>query len=308
MTATLSNNNNFGGGIGGIGGIGRMSDEDYETEFKTDTDTTATATATAEDKMRWAFSQAAKQHAAENKKRLTSKTRSVYRMAANTRVNRAFQELDAKLQKQRQIQEDTPAEMPMSESDFQLLKQAIENFEVRLIVHDSTTLSELKEQRTQTTNEMADIASTINTIASVAAVAAAASAASAASGDSIAKYVELIVSYKQKESDLKDWISALATEIRRIEPSSGCGYRESPPAPAVPSQHVQIANSSGKTLRNILSRETIQRKFISLHTLTQAIRKELLEFLTDECRRKDRAEVVQQIKASCLAAKTQKQC
>lgn len=304
MTATLSNNNNFGGGIGGIGGIGRMSDEDYETEFKTDT--TATATAAAEDKMRWAFSQAAKQHAAENKKRLTSKTRSVYRMAANTRVNRAFQELDAKLQKQRQIQEDTPAEMPMSESDFQLLKQAIENFEVRLIVHDSTTLSELKEQRTQTTNEMADIASTINTIASVAAVAA---AASAASGDSIAKYVELIVSYKQKESDLKDWISALATEIRRIEPSSaGYGYRESPPAPAVPSQHVQIANSSGKTLRNILSRETIQRKFISLHTLTQAIRKELLEFLTDECRRKDRAEVVQQIKASCLAAKTQKQC
>ena len=122
--------------------------------------------------------------------------------------------------------------------------------------------------------------------------------------------MELIVSYKQKESDLKDWISALATEIRRIEPSSGYGYgyREPPPAPAVPSQHVQIANSSGKTLRNILSRETIQRKFISLHTLTQAIRKDLLEFLTDECRHKDRAEVVQQIKASCLAAKTKKQC
>jgi hypothetical protein len=297
MTATLSSSNHFGS-IGGIGGIGRMSDEDYETEFKTDT--TATG-----DKMRLAFSQAAKQHAAENKKRITSKTRSVYRMAANSRVNRAFQELDAKLQKQRQIQEDTPAAMPMSESDFQLLKQAIENFEVRLIVHDSTTLSELKEQRTQATNEMADIASTINTIASVASAAA---AESADSGDSIPKYVELIISYKEKESDMKDWVSALATEIRRIDPSSGCGYRESPPAPAVPSQHVQIANSSGKTLRDILSPETIRRRFISLHTLTQAIRKELLEFLTDECRRKDRAEVVQQIKNSCLAAKTQKQC
>ena len=197
-------------------------------------------------------------------------------MGANSRVNRALQDLDTKLQQQSQ-----PA---MTESDFQLLKQAIENFQVRIIVHDSTTLDELKEQRTQSTNEMATMA----------AMAAAAS---------IAEHADFVQSYKEKESDLTEWATVLSAEIRRVEPF-GFASRFSPAV--VPSQHVQIAHTSGNTLRNILSPQTIRRKFISLNTLTQTIRKELLEFLTDESRGKDQAEVVQQIKNSCLAAKKQK--
>jgi hypothetical protein len=260
------------------GGISRMSDNEYDAEYNTGGTPrpgTSSSSSSSSAMMRWTFSQAAKQYAAENKLRLRAKTRTEYRMGANSRVNRALQDLDTKLQQQSQ-----PA---MTESDFQLLKQAIENFQVRIIVHDSTTLDELKEQRSQSTNEMA-------------AMAAAAS---------IAEHADFVQSYKEKESDLKEWHSTLSAEIRRIEPY-GFISRMSPTV--VPSQHVKIAHTSGNTLRNILSPETIRRRFISLNTLTQTIRRELLEFLTDESRGKDRAEVVQQIKNSCLAAKKQKKC
>jgi hypothetical protein len=265
------------------GGISRMSDNEYDAEYNTGGTPrpgTSSSSSSSSAMMRWSFSQAAKQYAAENKLRLKSKTRTEYRMAANSRINRALQELVTKVQKKAQ---ENPTEA-MPESDFQLLKQAIENFQVRIIVHDSTTLDELKEQRTRMTNEMADLAS-------CAAVAE--------------HHADFVQSYKEKESDLKEWHSTLSAEIRRIEPY-GFISRMSPTV--VPSQHVKIAHTSGNTLRNILSPETIRRRFISLNTLTQTIRRELLEFLTDESRGKDRAEVVQQIKNSCLAAKKQKKC
>jgi hypothetical protein len=74
----------------------------------------------------------------------------------------------------------------------------------------------------------------------------------------------------------------------------------------VPSQHAQISRSSGLTLQNILSPETIRHKFVSLNALTKAIRSDLLVFLTNDSRAKDRAIVVQQIKESYAAASVAK--
>jgi hypothetical protein len=71
----------------------------------------------------------------------------------------------------------------------------------------------------------------------------------------------------------------------------------------VPSQHAQIARSSGITLQNILSPETSRRMFLSLNALTRAIRSDLLAFLANDFRSKDHAIVVQQIKNSRTAAK-----
>ena len=182
-----------------------MSDNEYDAEYNTGGTPrpgTSSSSSSSSAMMRWSFSQAAKQYASENKLRLRAKTRTEYRMGANSRVNRALQDLDTKLQQQSQ-----PA---MTESDFQLLKQAIENFQVRIIVHDSTTLDELKEQRTQSTNEMATMA----------AMAAAAS---------IAEHADFVQSYKEKESDLTEWATVLSAEIRRVEPF-GFASRFSPAA------------------------------------------------------------------------------
>jgi pyruvate/oxaloacetate carboxyltransferase len=240
----------------------------------------------------WSFSQAAARYAAENKRRISAKTRNDYRMGANSRVNRAFQDLETKLL-------TSPTTTTMSVADFKLLKQAIENFRVRIIVHDSITLGELKEQRTQAANEIDSIVTAISSIAHTTTTPTAEADAAYTTA-----YAELIQTYREKEYDLVDWCNALSGEIRRIEPY---GYSFKEPAAAVPSQHVQIDRASGRTLRNILTPQTIRRKFISLHKLTQTIRIELLQFLLEDSRSNDRAEVVRQIKQSCLAAKKQKQ-
>ena len=298
MTSTLFNHD------GGIGGIGRMSDNEYDTEYQeygTPRPTTSSSKTTGRDddddhhsdntntdtetKIVWSFSQAAARYAAENKRRISAKTRSDYRMGANSRVNRAFQELETKLERQ----QTSPT---MTTSDFKLLKQAIENFRVRIIVHDSTTLAKLKEELAETTTELDSIEAALISIAPTTNIEAYAAA-----------YTELLQTYKDKEYDLTDWSTALSSEIRRIEPSKY--IKET--AAVVPSQHVQIDRASGRTLRNILTPQTIRRKFISLHKLTQTIRIELLQFLLEDSRSNDRAEVVRQIKQSCLAAKKQKQ-
>lgn len=297
MTSTLFNHDD------GIGGIGRMSDNEYETEYQeygTPRPTTSSSKTTSsghddddhhsdntntETKLVWSFSQAAARYAAENKRRISAKTRSDYRMGANSRVNRAFQELETKLLHQ----QTSPT---MTTADFKLLKQAIENFRVRIIVHDSTTLAKLKEELAETTTELDSIEAALISIAPTTNIEAYAAA-----------YTELLQTYKDKEYDLTDWSTALSSEIRRIEPSKY--IKET--AAVVPSQHVQIDRASGRTLRNILTPQTIRRKFISLHKLTQTIRIELLQFLLEDSRSNDRAEVVRQIKQSCLAAKKQKQ-
>jgi hypothetical protein len=90
-----------------------------------------------------------------------------------------------------------------------------------------------------------------------------------------------------KEIDLTQWISELTGEIRRVNTSRPAG---------VPSQQAQIMRSSAMTLCNVLSPETIRRRFISLEKLTSAIRTDLIAFLTSESRKDDRAAVVKQIK------------
>jgi hypothetical protein len=57
--------------------------------------------------------------------------------------------------------------------------------------------------------------------------------------------------------------------------------------------------SDGVALRNILSPETIRRKFISLDVLAKTIGTELASFLTADTRKSDRKAVVDQIKESC---------
>jgi hypothetical protein len=93
----------------------------------------------------------------------------------------------------------------------------------------------------------------------------------------------------RENKELTQWINELSTEIRRVNSSRPAG---------VPSQQAQLMRSSRSTLCNVLSPETAWRKFISLEKLTSAIRSDLIEFLTSEFRKHDRAEVVKQIKES----------
>jgi hypothetical protein len=94
-----------------------------------------------------------------------------------------------------------------------------------------------------------------------------------------------------KEIDLTQWITALTDELRRVNSMRPAG---------VPSQQAYIMRSSAMTLCNVLSPETIRRKFISLEKLTMAIRTDLVAFLTSEARKDDRAAVVKQIKDSII--------
>jgi len=93
----------------------------------------------------------------------------------------------------------------------------------------------------------------------------------------------------RENKELTQWISELTGEIRRVNTSRPAG---------VPSQQAQIMRSSAMTLCNVLSPETIRRRFISLEKLTSAIRTDLIAFLTSQSRKDDRATVVKQIKDS----------
>ena len=106
--------------------------------------------------------------------------------------------------------------------------------------------------------------------------------------------IEFIQRNWDKNVDLVHWNTALSNEIIRLVERG---------AERVPPQHVQLARSSGITLQNVLSPQTIRRRFVSLSALTIAIRTDVQEFLTSSARGKDRATVVEQIKKSCVAAK-----
>jgi hypothetical protein len=278
------------------GGLPRLDDEHYEQEYSTPTMTgtprpgmdleDTTARQDAAFKAIWTFSQAAKASASAFKRRRSPNSRTFYRMAASKQVILAFYALQDKIEKNPEV---------MSQADFQILKQAIGNFRIRLVVHDSKTHDELNQMQAQTKiDEQAAELATQKEFADK-------------SGSD-----EAYINAKDKYLDLKAWSCELAKEIRRTAPKfsysniGGGLFRHDlnkPPAPAeVPSQHAQIALASGTYLRNILKPETIRRTFISLSTLTNSIRNDVVEFLTDECRHKDRHEVVKQIKECCIAA------
>ncbi len=264
------------------GGLNRMSDADFEQEYSTlETMTAGTPRPgmDAEDaanrqdaavKAIWTFSQAAKHSATKNKRRRTPKATTRYCMAVGIKVTNAFSEL------QRQI-EQCPA--VMSERDFKLLKEAIGNFRVKFEVHDSKTIDDLKQMLsdTRTKEKEAELATQKAFI-----------------DKSVDEQAYLDA--KDRYLDLKTWGDELAKEIRTLSP--GIMRRET--VPGVPSQHAQITPATGIYLRNILTPETIRRTFISLNALTSKIRSELVAFLTDEARHKDRHEVIKQIKQACI--------
>lgn len=291
------------------GGLPRLDDEDYEQEFSSPLPELATGTPRpgmneeeadavqeAARRAMWAFSQAAKQSASALKRRRSPKSRTFYRMAASKQVILAFCALQKKIEKTPEI---------MSQADFQLLMQGIGNFRIKLIVHDSKTHDELKQMRAQ-----------IKIEEKAAELATQKEFADKSGSD------EAYINAKDKYLDLKAWGEVLESEIWRTRPKFSLPKPPAPPAPPsatgkaaaaapppaeVPSQHAQIAPASGRYLVNILKPETIRRTFISLSTLTNSIRNDVVQFLMDDCRHKDRHEVIKQIKECCIAAAAAKQ-
>lgn len=236
-------------------GLSRMSDEDYSSEFGTPRPGTerqcAEISASTASTCRWIFAQVAKTCARETKRKIVSRT--YYRMAANKKVTDAIGALE------KSCSYGVGGEGEMTQAEFQLLKKAIEKFNVQIRVFDSVTASDLVNMRTKAQVELAD---------------------------------------DSENKGLTQWIAELSNEIRRVNTSRPTG---------VPAQQAQLMRSSGSTLCNVLSPETIRRKFISLEKLTSAIRTDLIEFLTSEFRRDDRAEVVKQIKESIHKTRTASQ-
>ena len=290
-------------------GLPRMSDHEFETEFSSSsdsavvgtprpgTDDTANAAATANAMAAvWSFSQAAKLAAVATKRRRSPKTRTYYCMAASRQVKTAFDELEKQIEKMPEL---------MSKDDFKLLKQGISNFRVKLNVHDGITFNELRQLRIDVSQqEQAAELATRNAFID---------RANTPEGEQI--YLDA----KERYLDIKQWSDALVKEVTVCRPKPkytniGNGLfrhdllnQPGSETPAgVPSQHAQIAPSSAKALYNILTPPTIRRTFISISSLTDQIRKDVVDFIKDNHRRKDRAEVVKQIKEACMAKATAK--
>lgn len=281
------------------GSLPRFDDEHYKAEFSTSTMIgTPRPGMDAEDAAQrqdaanqaiWSFSEVAKRSAAASKRRRSVNSRTYYRMSASRHVKNAFDALQTEIQKNPQV---------MSQDDFNLLKQAIGNFRIRLIVHDSRTYEEMKQLllETKSQEQVAEIMTHKEFMNK--------------SGSD-----EAYINAKDLYLDLKIWSAELAKEIKKIEPkvkytNMGDGlfrHELNKPAdpPGVASQHAQVAPAHGVILRNILKPETIRRTFISLDTLTQNIRNDVVDFLSDAARHKDRHEVIKQIKESCIAATAQ---
>jgi len=273
-------------------GLCRMDDAEYEDQYRNtatvaaldvgtprpgtsvaDNEAAAACAATARAIHVWSFSQAAKQHAADVKQRRSPKSRTVYRMGVNTRVKNAFEQLKKKLDETREVHNLTPH---LSENDFKLLKQGIENFRVKIIMDDSITFEELAQMRDANRIELTKANIQLQ-------------AAYGQYGPCSSAYIET----RSKHADMMEWDSALTAELIRVRQTKG----------STPSQQAQISpNDSGVALRNIIAPATIRCKFTSLHNLTMRIRHELVAFLTADARVNDRVEVVKQIKEACIAA------
>ena len=150
-------------------GLSRMSDEDYSSEFGTPRPGTDRQCAEiAAGTSRWIFAQVAKQQSRETKRKIVSRT--YYRMAANKKVTDAIGALEKS------------DEMP--QSDFRLFKKAIENFNVRIRMFDSVTVSDLVAMREKAQIELAD---------------------------------------DRESNELRQWVTELSNEIRRVNSSRPAG-------------------------------------------------------------------------------------
>jgi hypothetical protein len=90
------------------------------------------------------------------------------------------------------------------------------------------------------------------------------------------------------------WKDDLVAEMRRV---NGLGPRSGGDS-NWPTQHARLSASSRVILRDILSKETLSRTFVSLRALSSAVVSEVSEFLKLPARDADRKLVVEQIKAS----------
>ena len=286
-------------------GLPRMSDDDFETEFsaaadalvgtpRPGTDDTANAAAAANAMAAvWSFSQAAKRAAVATKRRRSPKTRTCY-FILNRQVKTALNELENQIKQTPEL---------MSNDDFIILKQGISNFRVKLDVYDGLTFNELRQLRIDVSQqEQAAELTTHNAFIDK---------AKTPEGEQI--YLDA----KEQYLNIKRWSDALAKEVAACRPKPkytniGNGLfrhdltnqQAGSETPAgVPSQHAQISPSSAKALYNILTPQTIRSRFISMSSLTDQIRKDVVDFLKDNDRRKDRAEVVAQIKSCVIAAR-----
>ena len=282
-----------------------MSEDDFEHEFSSSSDSVIVVVGTprpgtddaanevaadAATAAVWSFSQAAKHAAVATKRRRSPKARTYYFMAASRQVKAAFDELEKQIKQTPEL---------MSNDDFKLLKQGISNFRVKLNVHDGITFNELRQLRIDVSQqEQAAELATHNAFMD---------RAKTPEGEQV--YLDT----KERYLDIKQWSDALAKEVAACRPKPkytniGNGLfrhdlsnQPGSETPAgVPSQHAQIAPSSAKALYNILTPPTIRRTFISMSSLTDQIRKDVVDFLKDNHRRKDRAEVVKQIKEACM--------
>jgi len=258
-------------------GIGRMSDVDYDAEYGTPRPKGGMPPSDPEVVLfaPWTFTQAAAAAAAENKRKRFVASRTEYRME-NKHVLKAFEILEATIQREGGT---------LAPSDVRVLRQAICSFRVRIVVHDSITLAGLKKMQARCAHELVEHTAMVQAMAQGLTVPPEFATLDAK--------VEFIHRNREKNVDLVHWNTALSNEIIRLERG----------AERVPPQHVQLARSSGITLQNVLSPQTIRRRFVSLSALTIAIRTDVQEFLTSSARGKDRATVVEQIKKSCAAAK-----
>ena len=123
-------------------GLPIMLDDEFEKESSssvvvngTPRPTSSSCTTTTAAPPMWSFSQAAKHAAAALKRRRSPNARTHYCLAASRQVKLAFDQLQQQIKKKIE---------PMTPADFQLLKQAISNFRVKLNVHDSKTFQELR--------------------------------------------------------------------------------------------------------------------------------------------------------------------
>jgi hypothetical protein len=262
-------------------GIGRMTDDDYDMEYGTPRPkgdhppSEPLCTMVGEPFCPLTFTKSAAVSAAEHKCKRFATTRTEYRMN-NKHVAKAFDMLEAAIQRQGET---------MSSSDFRMLKQAICNFRVRIIVHDSMTFAGLKKMQAKCAAEL------VEHTAMVQALAASPCPSESATIDAKIEFMSI---QNDKNNDLVHWNTTLSNEIFRM--TTGEAHR-------VPSQHVQLERSSGITLQNILSPQTVRRKFISLSAMTNAIRADVQLFLTSPARGKDRATVFHQIMKSIAASK-----
>ena len=276
-------------------GLPRMEDAEPEVPFNADTprpssscaaaaadaaDTATTATDAATTTTYPSFAQAAKMSAIIMKRRRSLKASTHYCITASSVVQKAFQKLA------------TNNEMPPA--DFKLLKRAMDRYRVRLIVSDQMSAAELKTLLINTRfEEQAAEHATYEAFRTNTGNATAAEA----EADAI-KYSEA----REKYNDLKYWRETLVKEEMRVTPivmpNWGCGVKKAQDAFPTPTQHAQIAPTSGKILHNILKPETLRRTFVSLKVLTENISREVADFLTDAYRSADRKCVVKQIATS----------